>query len=427
MKFKILTTTLLSLFIVGRGWSLTIEEAIERASQGSKIIQMSQFNYDSAAAYAESVDLGRRPKLSIDGSFRYQNTLPTIQVGPTQLATQDYNSYSVGPTLSYALWDSGLKGDLAKAAEAQAGAKHFQIALNKVQLRLATRIAYVKAVLNLRLKEISLSVASLVKSQNSDIRAKRKSGSASDLDQLISDSDVLNYQLKLKQSQTSFENSITDLSYYVSGDADNSNESKIEDLEPLEHLLKNTKIPIDRDRILDHPILLSQTKLLEGSRLLMSAQRAGYWPTLNIWLRSSIDYPVGVPFSKVTQNSLGLSLNWTLWDFGTTTNLVSAKSADLMAAQLQLDEHKKILTRDYERSRNQLSSLENQIIDAASLVEKQNKIAQLNYQTYKYGKLSYSEVQTSNLRLLEAQSRLATTQAQFLIELFNLKYFVEKE
>ncbi len=417
-------STLLALLMSVTGSSpplFTLDEAIERARNNSNTLKSNAATAKSAALVAEAFNATRYPKLSLDGSFRAQTVVPEATFGGNSIKLNDYYGYSVGPTITYTLWDSGAKRNQLASLQALAHAKEHQSTLTAAQIALATKVTYIQAALTRESVDLAKHAAQLSQTQNKDIQIRLKNGSISRLDALNSDSEVLNYQLKIEQAQSEYQSVRADLGYLL------GNPQEIHDnLENLADIIARHKNKEQPALSPSHPLIQIQAQLEKSALSQVNVQKAGYWPTLNMQLRSSADYPNGPIFKTIYQNSLGLNLSWSLFEFGSTKKQIAAKMADAQAAEFLKEETKIALFRDYEKAKARAQSFHEQIREAEKLVSKQEEISRLNYDTYRFGKLSYFEVQTSNIRLLDAKNRLALLRAQYLIQLSNIEYLAER-
>lgn len=402
----------------------TLQEAVNFAKNQSSVIHSAEAFDEAATAAAESSRSALYPKLSIEGNYRLQSVVPEVTLGPNKIQLTDYHTYSVGPTISWALWDSGLRRNQMHSLEAVAASKKFQRVLTGSQVELQTKTAYIQASLSAEILSLAKKATELAKTQNKDIQARQKSGSVSHLDGLTSDSEVLNYRLKVSQGEADWQVSLADLSYVIGRKVEAS--IRLQNMEELFESLKQTPSN-EISQSEDHPLVQVQAQLEKSSLAQADAQRANYWPMLNLQLRSSLDYPNGPNFQQIFQNTLAVNLSWSLFEFGLTRNQVESKMAEARAIAQQKQDTLATLERDTQKAQARIQSLLQQVDEAEEIVLKQQELAKLNFSTYQFGKLSFSDVQTANLRLLDAQNRLAALRAQYLVQTFNLQYLAKKE
>lgn len=396
---------------------LTLDQAVELSRSHSSTLAQSKAVADSAQADAESSHGGLYPKLSLDGNFKEQSVVPEASLGGQNIKLGDNKSYSIGPTLSYVLWDSGNSRNQIKSLEFLSQARQHQHQLSAVQLKLATQIAYAQVVVSQEIADSSSKAEQLARVQNKDIQSRKRGGSASDLDALTSDSEILNYSLKTKQAKADSDSNALDLAYYT---GQNSSQ-----FQSLSDLVAQIKISNDSSLNANHPSLLAQSELEKSALYSLDSQKSSRWPTISLQARSSLDYPNYNKLEQINQNTITANLTWTLFDFGGTSNSVRSKEYLLASARASAQETKDALTRDLEKTRSKIANLKSQLEDADVLVKKQDKLAKTNFSAYKYGSIKYSDVQSANLRLLDAEKNLALLRAQYLVQVFTLQYLME--
>lgn len=405
----------------GQEQLLSLSRTVGLAREHSTQLQSAEKSFFAASNRAESLRASLWPKLSLEANFRGQTVVPEATFGPKAVPLTDHHSYSVGPTLSWVFWDFGARAHTTASSEAMALAKKDQAHLIAQQVELQAKLSYVQAALSFETSQFATQALALSKAQNEDIQNKYQLGSVSRLDAIASNSEIAQYQLKAQQAKADLAASLSDLSYFLHGGTDRSELDPT--LESLEQLLENYR-ELQRDEIqpVQHVTYRLQSHLQEASLRQADAIRSMFWPTLTLQLRSSLDYPNGPSFERIHQNSIGLNLSWALFDFGATHASWLAQKAEAESATVQKEEAVKSLKRDSQKAFIRAQSLQKQIDDAAEILKNQEKLAQLQYKAYQVGQLSYSEVQNTNLRLLEARNRLALVRAQYLVQVFTLQF-----
>ena len=142
-------------------------------------------------------------------------------------------------------------------------------------------------------------------------------------------------------------------------------------------------------------------------------------------LRSSLDYPNGPTLEQINQNSAMLSLTWSLFEFGATKKSIAAYESEAKSAELQRSDAAKLLLKDLEKAELKAKSLISQIEEAIRLRDQQKELSKLNFDTYKIGKLGFSDIQAANIRLLDAENRLSSLRAQYLVQIFTIQFLTE--
>ena len=154
---------------------------------------------------------------------------------------------------------------------------------------------------------------------------------------------------------------------------------------------------------------------------------AGYWTQIAVYAKSSMDYPNQAAVEQVRQNTAGASLSWTLWQKGHTNAQVReqkarARAGENFQVQIEMD-----LGLAWDMARDRVAQLTdvqklNQQIEADA-----RELVRLVYAAYRAGRVNYLEVQSANLRVLQAGTQTAVTEAQLLIQLALLNSLYEGE
>jgi outer membrane protein TolC len=408
-----------------------------------------EHSLSARAAAAEAAAAGDRegeqfasllPRLTLDGYYRYQTVVPELSLGPGQPARPfgDHRATSIGPTLSWTLWDQGALYQSWRAQKARASSAEAQVRLAERQTLLGARLAYAQAQLaREQVLELSDSL-SLADAEDRDIQKRFKAGSASRIDTLSSRQDSLQRRRQFLQAQAEFGAALREL-FQLTGlgggldlarplDARVSNAAAagldaptllvtLDDLSSVPPVLAAAE-----NASLDpaHPALAAYAGQAEAARLTAAGLRAGRGPTVKLTARASYDYPNGPVLESVTQKSVGLTASLPLFEGRQIVQAVDEQKRLASAAESRRNLASEELARDWDKARVALSSLRAQLdVDQRSAADAE-ELAKLVYLSYRTGSSNYLEVQSANLRALEAKVQTARTRAQILIQLATL-------
>lgn len=413
-----------TLALAGTMAVLSIDDAVQMARSHSRLSAAANEQLRAAESMVEAAQTGLYPKLTLEGTYRHQSVVPEVVMGTKITKLTDEYGYSIGPTLSYVLWDSSLTRHRLRNLESIAHTKDAQRQLSEKQVELMAELAYLNCILAGENLAIARQAEQLARVQNKDIQVRYKNGAVSRIDSLNSDSEVLNHALKVEQAENELRLNRSDLAYQLGRTIDS--QTLLYSLTEIFQKYRNVEVSARSPSSL-HPLLLIHEGLEKASLAQVEMQHAAYWPTVSLQFRSSLDYPNGPKFEQIHQNMFGLSFSWSLYEFGNTKYQVSAKNAELKAVQFQREEVQESLKRDLEKIGNKIVSLYKQVGEAEQIVNRQEELARLNYSAYRFGKMSFSDVQNANLRLLEAKNRLASMRAQYLNQFFNYQYLAERD
>jgi outer membrane protein TolC len=414
-------------------FQLSLDQAEREAMKTSNELKSYIASADAAHEQAGAQFSYLLPKLTFDGTYRYVTNVPTISLpipGVAALPFGTHQNYSIGPTLTYTLWDTGATTDAYHALDRVAGARAEDRKAAELQLLVEVRAAYVRVQLALEEMRLVNDSLKLAEAQNHDITTNYHAGAASRLDSVDSQREVLNYLLQFQQRQADLSAALKDLLALTDehpadvshpGPPDVRNVTLVLNLDHLSKSLaeygKWTFSPPD-----DHqPQIHSQELLAQSSELQASSQKDALYPVLQVQARASIDYPNGIVPEHVEQNTFTVALSMPLFETDHTRHLAAehykeAESARFRKEQLQID-----LQRDYQKAREMLDNLREQQNIASQDVLSSEESARLYYSSYKAGKINFTDVLSANLRALTAKVDAARIDAQILNQIIILK------
>lgn len=420
-------------------YELSLTQALIKAKQKSELLKAADSDISSAQEASEGSYTGLLPRLSLDGNIRYVTEVPEVQVIPKgpSLKFGDHTNYSIGPTISYTVWDGGFVKSIHKQqkknVEVKKEEKRYQIA----QLEASVKLSYIKTQFALDQVRLLSDSVKLLEAEHKDILQKKEAGTASPLDELTSKKELLSYKLQFQQKQNELTAALHDLQALV--------ESK-----PREHLeepgpkkLSEAKLWILLDEIKDtlthesldepksfdesSPQLLSQDRMIEALELSAESQEASQYPQIQVSARSSLDYPNGPILKRIHQNTLSLSFSMPLYEFSKTRHLVAEKRMKAEGLKQRRQQMLTDLKRDFMKTKDHIRTLRREKNHALDIVKQADKVAQMTYEAYKIGRSSLVDVQASNFKALQAKVELSFLDVQILNALTFLKLLNAKE
>lgn len=415
--------------------ALTLADAENRALAESHRLQAADYTERAANARALAVSAQLTPNLSLEGGYRYLTEIPQLTLGPITRALGANNNYSIGPTLTYLLYDAGSLRKSTLGAEKSASASNAEKRATENEVRLALRSAYFgvqNAIERMRLVVDSLRLA---EARHSDIRRRATAGAASRSDLLSAHTDVLDFELKLRQAQADLAASLADMlaligtkdsfsldrpvdaSFAAEKHAALAEPTLIVQLDPLAGTLDNFARLVDKVSGPHSPRLEALSDRAASSRLAAESQDATRAPKLQLYARSSLDYPNGPVIQQINQNTFGLNLSMPIFDGGRAKALAGESRAQAQSFDEQREQLRSDLQRDWDKVSARLASLTSQQALARGGAEEAGKIAELMFMSYRAGRVRYLEVQNANLRALEWNVNRALIETQILLQL----------
>ncbi|PIR14925.1 MAG: hypothetical protein COV48_17210 [Elusimicrobia bacterium CG11_big_fil_rev_8_21_14_0_20_64_6] len=419
---------------------LAMPEAVSAARSHSPSLKAAA---EESAGFADLSDerfAALLPRVTLDGSYRYQAEVPNFSVGAGQPARPfgDHRATSLGPTVSWTLWDQGSLYKSWRAQKAQAASWDERRRLADRQAELGARLAYVQVQLSCeQLWALGGSLA-LAEAQYKEIDNRFKAGAASRIDTLSSHQDTLQRRKLFLQAQAELSASLRELLRLIGRDEGRDlarpldarvSTAALTGMGEATLLVELDGLDARQEALIgvetaaldaSHPRVEIYARQAESSRLSASSLNASRGPVIRVQGRVSYDYPNGPVLESVTQKSVGLTASLPLFEGRRTARAVSERRHAAAAAESRRDLASEEIRRDWGVARDELGSLRaQQAVDARSVAETE-ELSRLIYLSYKAGRSNYLDVQSANLRELEAKVQAARTRAQVLIRLATL-------
>ncbi|WP_243320805.1 efflux RND transporter permease subunit [Geothrix sp. SG200] len=317
---------------------LTLEQAVASALDHSAAIRIARAKVDEAAGKKRTARADYFPQLAMDATWLKRNDQPfmTIPAGslgnvpglgpfPTQDANLGqgkthlfYQNITLSQPLTQ-LFKIHHGNEVASAEERGAKAE-----LRKMETEIAyqTRQAYYG--LLIAQAQITAAQAGVAAAESQDLDAQDavKAGNALKVQQIGSRAKLLQNRYKLSTAQAT----ASDLA------------SELNDLmgEPLQTPLDLAPVSTEarplpaREAMLDqirksNPDLAVAQASLEKSRSALKAGKSEYIPELGAFIRQT--HQDGLPFVQANSTSYGLSLSWTIFDWGKRSGVVHQRAA----------------------------------------------------------------------------------------------------
>lgn len=430
--------------------ALSLEQAESRTLKSSPRLQAKIFEVRACHDKADSQYGLLWPKLSLEASWRYVSEVPEINV-PLQpralsLRMADNTSYSIGPMLAWNIWDSGAVFHAWKAVESALQAKQQELDGLQRELTLKTRLAYFQTQMGQAQIDLLQESLQLAQFQYRDIQGQFKAGASSRMDLLSSHLEVLNRERLLSQARTDLTGSLRDLlSLTGSGEgldlsrpaaarsrekipeAKGSTPTVVIWLDPLEKSLARLE-PASQGRLdANYPQLQTLVELAESSQAAAQALGSGHWPKIQVYGKTSLDYPNGPVLETIHQNTAGVNASWSIWEGNRVVKAV-AEQDDQAQSLLQQKQQVLIdLQNTWQKALDRLAQLHSDRELNRKSAEETGELARLVYAAYRSGRTSYLDVQAANLKNLEARTQVVRTETQMLMQLALLDSLSESK
>lgn len=415
--------------------SVTLKAAEESALAVSNQYRAAILSAEAADASAAAAGALLAPRLALEGGLKYNETLSGIKVGPVTRALGDNWNYSLGPSGYWTFFDGGALRAGRDAARNTAQARRAEAENARRQAVLKARNAYFQ--LQLALEKVYLigENLQLSLSQLKDISAGAKAGARSRLDEIRARQETLSRRRDLVRARADLAAALREFAF-VTGlepprgaalptdarlagrDLGDGQEAQLYvKAEPytdiLPRLLPAAGAALDR--------ALPSVAALRNSAQAYKAAAAGYkaerLPRLTLGARSSVDYPNGPNLYSFWQNSASLSLNLPLFESGRSADRERESRLNAGAAEERRGEAALQAEKEYRKALDSYAALlaEQEInIDA---VDDAEEAAKLSYESYKAGGGTWLDVESANVKALQAKTTAASANAEILLKL----------
>jgi len=419
---------------------ITLRDAESAALANNPTLAAARFEAQAASRQETSQRSYLFPTLSLDGSYRWVDEVPSMQVAPGRtIELTDHRSNTIGVGASWQIWDWGAALEAWKSVQAQTESRRQALRASRRQALLAVRLSYFQVQAALEQSRLIADTLKLSQAQYRDIHTRYKAGTASRADALAAHQEVLSWSRQFRAARGELAAALRDL-YAGMGiepesdlslpmdsltakelPADTAPPSVVIAFDPLsENLMTLAQDPATSpergapDASLPQPAQLDA--LAQGSRRQAKAQKALLLPKVQVTARASYDYPNGPVFETIQQNMVGVSASMPLFDWGRTLSQSRAASDQAQAYEKRRDRVVLDLQRDWLKTQDQLKSLEDQHELNRQSVAETKELAGLAYDSYKNGRIGFTEVEKANLKALQAAVQAARTDVQVLVQ-----------
>ncbi len=422
----------------GAELSITLRSAEQSALAVSNQYRAAVQTAEGAAAAARAAASPLSPRLSLEGSLRYNEIVPTIAMPPALGGARplgDNWNYSIGPTASWTFYDGGALRSGHDAAVKMAAARSAEAENLRRQVVLKARTAYFR--LQLALERVYLIGENLQLSQSQlrDISMGAKAGTRSRLDEIRARQETLSRRRDLLRARADLSAELRDFAFITGLDlpdgaslpmdarlagidlGDGQEPGLYLKAEVYTEILSRMLPAADGNMDKALPSVRAAENSVLAYKAFAAGYRAGKLPRLTLGARSSLDYPNGPNLYSFMQNSASLSLSLPLFESGSSAEKVRENELNAGAAEERRSETALLAAKDFSKSLDAYNALlAEQAINIDS-VDDAAEASRLAYDAYKAGGGTWLDVESANLRELEAKTTAASANAEILLRL----------
>lgn len=414
--------------------NVTLQFAEESAMAASNQYKSALLSAEAAEAAAKAASSPLYPRFALEGGLRYNSEVTEMKIGLIRRPLGDNWNYTFGPSAYYTLFDGGSLRNFYEAAGKNAAARKAEAEQIRRQTVLRARAAYFQMRLALEKVYLIGENLQLALSQLKDMELSVKAGTRSRLDGIRARQETTARRRDLLRARSELSSALRELAF-TAGFELNGDVSL-----PLDARMAGrdyggeaggvyVKADMYGDmfgRMAGAATLLADPSppsadALENAaaafRLSAEAYRAEWQPRLNLWARSSVDYPNGPNLYSFTQNSASLSLSLPLFESGRSEEKRREGELSAKAALERRDEVLRAAGKDFYQARDAYRALLAEQTLNIGAVEEAEEAARLAYEAYKTGSGTWLEVESANLKILQARTIAASTNAGILLKL----------
>lgn len=403
--------------------TITLKQCQADAIASSPALKQKAALKDAALYAYESSGAALYPTLSLDGKGGWVSQVPTLQIGPISAEFGDNWSYSAGPTINYILFDNGGRSDVKRSMQAVyfAKQKDYDFALKTVLLDV--RQAYFTVQQDLERMYFTDGQLKVAQKQLQDIQAAFKAGAKSNIDVYMATKQKLRAQVNISASRGALGAhlrnlfSLTGTDYGIDANypldwrikpyKGEDQPSALVKADGLESTLTEFKEISNYDFDKDLPALAALLDMAGYYESIASGLISTLYPTVALNAGAYWEYPNGPIKEDVFNAKAGAGIKIPLFEGGKSRKSAASNKAQAKAALFEKQGLEQKLSKLFYSSKSSLYALGAQEAFTKDMIAASNKTAQLTYQAYKAGAVTFLEVDNANLALLESQIALA--------------------
>lgn len=407
-------------------WAAEVKELPLRACESAALefspaVKAAQAQAASAQAAYESTRGNLYPSLYLDAAGSWTSEVPQMQVGPQLFEFGSEWGYSVGPTLEYVLFDNGARSSAAKSAQEAYQSKLAEYDLARKQALLQVRQAYFsiqRDLENLFLLSEQLKVA---RKQLADVQSAYQAGAKSRRDVLLAEKQALRTAVDASAARAELARDLREL-FKLTGTDFGIDPHYPLDWRVREKLEGNTSAVIRADDPAqtvrqfapfaqltfdeDTPRLAAYDGVIKSYEYAARGYAAAVWPRVGVSAGAYAQYPNGPIQEDVFLGKAGLSLRLPLFEGKKNRSQAQAKERAADAAREQKHETQEALKALFLSAKDSLGALDIESGLARRLAETASQSADLTYQAYNAGAVTFLEVDDANLSALQSRIML---------------------
>jgi outer membrane protein len=408
--------------------NLTLEEAIRLSLENNLTLMQQEDRIRQAEAELKIQKTGYLPSLNLGSSYNYTSELASLElpfsipgVGAVTIDAGTKNRYDLNATINQPLFTGFRIRNLNKAAEQQMKESYSQNQIARNSILLNTHDVYYAAQLNLLQQNILSSSITRGEQDLQLVKNFLQAGQVSPFDTMKVANHVLNLNTQFQSLQHQQIIILSQLAYIL-------NIQSISSIKPVD--LKNIPLSLETFEYYKNAALKSRPELsqirnqIAAQQYRRNALRSGFLP--QVYGQASYHYArPGVNFFKdewMNYYTVGISLNWELWNWGKTRNQV--RQAQYTTSILTTEQEKLIesVKQDMKQAYESLFSDRDQIYMTTKLVDQEKERYRITREKYQQGLATTIDLSDAENSLTVAELQLQQSYINWLKDQVNMRY-----
>jgi outer membrane protein TolC len=321
-----LTATLLLVSSATAQTSMSLGESITSALAHSPDLQRARADRSVKEHQADAASASRLPTLGMNGtgSWVSETMELSLPIMPQPISFGDNVSYDMVLAVRAPLFTGGALRSGAKALSAAADASNLEVAADSVTILFKVRAAYFVALMSdANLDALQASLDRLQRHRH-DLEGMLEAGMASEESLLRVDASIAQARQRVAAAGATASSARLELGRLVGRPGE-----EVVPVDALDSSLLGDQLPA-QDQMSNRPDLQALSLLERSLEERVRAERGALLPTV----AAEAGYHYGKPGVDMIANEVmgyataGVSLSWTLWDFGSRSSQIQAAKAE---------------------------------------------------------------------------------------------------
>lgn len=381
---------------------ITLPNAVQMALENNRTIKQSVADYDAAFWQYRASRRASAPTVS------WASNAARLS-GPYY--AKDTNNFSNTLSASMPLYNGEIVGN-RNSAKARLAAADLGLEATKQGVKMSTTDAYFKALQARNQIKVYQETVATCEEHLKNVNAQYSVGTVAKSDVLSSKVQLASAQQGLINAENNYDISVAKLNYIIGNPID-TQLNMMDDLDYRHYDLSLAEcIEV---AMINRPDGLAAEYAVEAAKGKVQAARAGYLPSVN----ANVSRGIGSdkPFKEESNNpdskwTVGIGLNWNIFDNGLTAANVESANAGVRKAEEQAADTRDNIQLEVQTAILNMQSAEKNISTTKVAVENAEE-------DYKIAKVRYSAGVGTNLEVTDAQEKLTTARTNYYTAMYN--------